>query len=86
MVETLAGLLGPRCWKLHLPVRLIVLGLSLSERMRVRLPIKAEQILRLNEDTAFDHGDAVNAFGFRPRTLRAGVYEEIRSLGFDVNG
>jgi hypothetical protein len=54
--------------------------------MRVRLPIKAEQILRLNEDTAFDHGDAVNAFGFRPRTLRAGVYEEIRSLGFDVNG
>ena len=86
MVETVAGLLGRKCWKLHMPVRPMVCGLRLSERMRVRLPIKAEQILRLNEDKAFDHGDAVDAFGFRPRTFRAGVYEEIRSLGFDVNG
>jgi hypothetical protein len=86
MIETVAELLGRRRRKLHLQVRPIVCGLSLSERMRIRLPIKAEQILRLNEDKAFDHGDAATAFGFRPRTFRDGVGEEIQSLGFDVNG
>lgn len=86
MIETVAELLGRRRRKLHLPVRPIVWGLSLSERMRIRLPIKAEQILRLNEDKAFEHGDAATAFGFRPRTFRDGVGEEIQSLGFDVNG
>jgi hypothetical protein len=85
MIETVAELLGHRRNKIHLPVRPIVWGLSLFERMQIRLPIKAEQILRLNEDKAFDHGDAAEAFGFQPRTFRDGVGEEIRSLGFDVN-
>jgi nucleoside-diphosphate-sugar epimerase len=85
MIDTVAELLGHRRNKIHLPVRPIVWGLSLFERMQIRLPIKAEQILRLNEDKAFDHGDAAEAFGFQPRTFRDGVGEEIRSLGFDVN-
>lgn len=81
LVDTVAGLLGRRCWKLHLPVGPIVKGLSLSERVGIRLAIKAEQILRLNEDKAFDHADAVKAFAFRPRTFREGVAEEIQMMG-----
>jgi nucleoside-diphosphate-sugar epimerase len=81
LVETISSLLGRRTWKIHLPVRPIVALLRFVERLRLRLPIKSEQILRLNENKAFDHSEATRLFGFRPRSFQAGVREEIRGMG-----
>jgi hypothetical protein len=53
-----ASALGKRVWKLHLPYMPIVRFLQFTERMRLRLPIKAEQVLRLNENKAFSYEEA----------------------------
>ena len=81
MVDTVSAGLGKRTLKLHLPVRPIVAVLRLVERLRLRFPIKAEQVLRLNENKAFDHSGAAELFRFHPRTFPDGVAEEIRSMG-----
>ncbi len=81
LVRTVARLLGRRIWILHLPYRPVVATLRPLERMGVRLPIKGEQILRLNEHKAFPHEDAARDFGFAPRTFAEGVAEEIASMG-----
>lgn len=81
LVRTVARLLGRRVRILHLPYRPIVGVLTLCERMGLRLPIKGEQISRLNEHKAFSHEAAARDFGFAPRTFAAGVAEEIASMG-----
>jgi uncharacterized protein YbjT (DUF2867 family) len=81
LVETISSLLERNTWKVHLPVSPIVALLRFCERLRLRLPIKAEQILRLNENKAFDHSEATRLFKFQPRSFRDGVREEIQSMG-----
>jgi uncharacterized protein YbjT (DUF2867 family) len=80
IVDTVAGLLGRRVRKLHVPLRPVVALLNAAERAHVRLPIRAEQILRLNEDKAFSHDDAVRDFGFVTRTFAQGIAAEIGEL------
>jgi hypothetical protein len=46
--------------------------------MRLRLPIKAEQVLRLNEDKTFSYEGARRDFGFSPRSFAEGVKIEIQ--------
>jgi nucleoside-diphosphate-sugar epimerase len=81
LVDVISSLLGRRTRKMHLPVRPIVALLQFTERLRLRLPIKAEQILRLNENKAFDHSEATRLLGFKPRSFRDGVREEILGMG-----
>jgi hypothetical protein len=51
------------------------------ERTRLPMRLRAEQILRIAEDKAFDHDDARKDFGFSPRSFEQGVAEEARLLG-----
>jgi len=81
LVRTVARLLGRRIRILHLPYRPVVAALVPFERLGVRLPIKGEQILRLNEHKAFSHDEAARDFGFAPRTFGVGVADEITSMG-----
>ena len=67
VIDTICEALGRRVSKVHLPVAPLVTALNAFERLRLRLPVKAEQILRLNEDKAFDHKEAVEDFGYHPR-------------------
>jgi uncharacterized protein YbjT (DUF2867 family) len=77
VIDTVASALGKRVWKLHLPYMPIVRMLQFTERMRLRLPIKAEQVLRLNEDKAFSYEDAQRDFGFSPRGFEEGIKIEV---------
>jgi hypothetical protein len=54
--------------------------LTIAEHMRIKLPIKAEQIARLNEDKVFEYFDAQQAFGYSPRTFRDGIYCELSTM------
>ena len=83
VVETVAGLLGKKVMKVHLPVGLIVWTLQRCESIGLKLPLKAEQILRLNEHKAFSHLAAQQDFGYRPRTFRAGMECELKEMGID---
>lgn len=77
VIDTVASALGKRVWKLHLPYMPIVRLLQFTERMRIRLPIKAEQVLRLNENKAFSYEEAQRDFAFSPRSFAEGIISEL---------
>ncbi|HEX8650334.1 MAG TPA: NAD-dependent epimerase/dehydratase family protein [Pyrinomonadaceae bacterium] len=81
IIDTICEALGRRVRKVHLPVAPLVTALGALERFPVRLPIKAEQILRLNEDKAFDSHEAIEDFGYRPRPFAEGISLELREMG-----
>lgn len=80
VIDTVASALGKRVWKLHLPYMPIVNFLQFTERIRLRLPIKAEQVLRLNENKAFSYEEAQRDFGFSPRSFAEGIGSEISNI------
>ena len=80
VIDSVASALGRRVWKLHLPYMTIVRVLQFTERIGLRLPIKAEQVLRLNEDKSFSYEEARRDFGFSPRSFEEGIGFEIRNL------
>lgn len=82
VVRTIAGMMKRRVWTVHLPLALPVVALQTIERAGLRLPIRAEQLLRLNEDKAFDHAEAARDFGYAPRSFDDGIRGEIAELGF----
>lgn len=42
--------------------------------------LKEEQLLRLNENKAFDHGDAARDFGYNPRIFEDGIKHLVKEL------
>jgi uncharacterized protein YbjT (DUF2867 family) len=81
VIDTICRLLHRKVTKVHLPTRPILQGLSLAERAGLRLPVKAEQIQRLNEDKVFDYTEAADAFGYAPLTFAQGMTRQLREMG-----
>jgi uncharacterized protein YbjT (DUF2867 family) len=77
VIDTVALALGKRIWKLHIPHLPVVRVLQFTEQINIRLPIKAEQVLRLNEDKSFSYADAQRDFGFSPRSFEEGIGIEV---------
>ena len=66
---------------LPLPSRLSASALRVIERTGLRLPIRAEQLDRLNEDKSFCHSAATADLGFMPSDFADGIRAEARELG-----
>ncbi len=81
LVTTAGKLLNRKVWRLHIPVGPCIALMQTLEQVGLRLPISAEQVMRLNEDKAFDHDDAVRDFGYHPRSLATGLASELHSMG-----
>jgi len=81
VINTIAGLLRKRVRIIHIPARPVAAMLNLFEKAGIVPPIKAEQILRLNEDKAFDHHDASVDFGYAPNTFEEGMRYELEEIG-----
>jgi len=45
--------------------------------MRIPFPVKAEQVLRLNENKDFSHAGAQKDFGFSPLSFEEGIGQEL---------
>ena len=86
VVRLISQALGRRVQCFHLPARPFVTALQVSERFGITMPIKAEQLLRLNEDKAFSHADAADAFGYSPITFEQGISQEVALLRSGGNG
>lgn len=83
VIDTVCRRLGKRVFKMHLPAGLMVATLSGTERIGLRLPIKAEQLQRLNEDKAFGYDEAAADFGYSPRSFEDGIRLELAEMGLD---
>jgi nucleoside-diphosphate-sugar epimerase len=86
VVRVTAQALGRRIRRLHIPAKPVVSLLDHTERLGVTLPIKAEQILRLNEGKAFSHAEAKEAFGYAPIAFEAGIRKEVALFRAGRNG
>jgi nucleoside-diphosphate-sugar epimerase len=78
VIDTIAAQMNKRIWKLHIPYVPVVRLMKFFERFHIPLPIKAEQVLRLNENKAFRYEKAGTDFGFRPLSFEEGIRLEIQ--------
>ena len=78
-IDTIAGQMNKRMWKIHIPSSPVVSMLRLFEQLHIPLPIKAEQVLRLNENKDFSYVEAEIGFGFSPLSFEEGIKLELKS-------
>jgi len=81
VIDTIAKAMNKRVWKLHVPSKPIVSLLRLFERIKIPFPIKAEQVLRLNENKDFGYTEAGKDFGFSPHSFEEGIGIELFKVG-----
>jgi nucleoside-diphosphate-sugar epimerase len=79
VIDTIARQMQKRVWKIHIPSAPIVNLLKFSEQLHLPFPIKAEQVLRLNENKAFPYEEARRDFGFAPSLFEEGIKMELSS-------
>ena len=80
VIDTICRLIKRRVKKIHLPASPIIASLETLERLPLRLPIKAEQVRRLNEDKTFDYVNAERDFGYHPRSFQDGIRLQLREM------
>jgi nucleoside-diphosphate-sugar epimerase len=79
VIDSIAGQMKKRVWKIHISSVPVVSLLKFFERSHILLPIKAEQVLRLNENKNFDYEEAQKDFGFGPLSFEQGLELELES-------
>jgi uncharacterized protein YbjT (DUF2867 family) len=80
LIETTSRLLGRKVHKIHIPAGPVASALAMLERLHLPLPVKAEQIRRLNEDKAFSYEAAAKDLGYRPHSLADGLRRELEEM------
>lgn len=69
--------LGKKVFKIHVPMKLSYNLLKLYEKLSSKPKLKAEQVLRLNENKDFPHEEATRDFGYKPRSFEEGIKLEL---------
>jgi len=78
VIDTIANQMNKGVWKIHVPSKPVVSLLTFFERMHIPFPIKAEQVLRLNEKNKdFSYAEAQKDFGFSPLAFEEGIKAEL---------
>ena len=80
VIDTIARQMNKRVWKIHVPSKPIASLLRLFEKIHIPFPIKAEQVLRLNENKDFSYADAQKDFGFSPLSFEKGIKLELSEI------
>ena len=80
LVKTAAYSLGRKPRIVRLPLEPVRRTLAVAERLRLPLPIKSEQVLRLREDKAYPYDKAKRELGYAPCLFREGVALEVARL------
>jgi nucleoside-diphosphate-sugar epimerase len=79
VIDAIAAQMNKRIWKIHVPSAPVVSLMKFLEHIHVPLPIKSEQVLRLNENKNFDYVEAQKDFDFQPRSFAEGIKLELES-------
>ena len=79
VINTIDRNLNQKTIKIFLPAYLIIILLTIAEKIGIRLPIKAEQVERLNENKSFNYDEAKKIFNYSPTSFNKGISKEIRN-------
>lgn len=77
MIKIIKNELKTNCIPIYFPYRISLLLFKIFEKIKIKFPIKSEQIERLNEDKYFNHSKAYKAFGFKPLGFKEVIRIEI---------
>lgn len=80
LVKTAARALGRKPRIIRLPLDPVRRTLNLAELTRLPLPIKSEQVMRLNEDKAYPYEEACRDLDYAPMTFQEGIMLEVARL------
>lgn len=80
VIDQTAAALGRKVIKIKIPASPVVGLLKLYERLVPKPILKAEQVLRLNEDKAFSYDEATRDLGFHPRSFADGIRLEVERM------
>lgn len=77
VVDATGKALGKRVLKIHVPMELSYGLLKLYEKISSKPKLKAEQVLRLNENKNFSHEEATKDFNYKPMSFEEGIELEV---------
>jgi nucleoside-diphosphate-sugar epimerase len=80
LIKSAAGALGRKPRIIRLPLEPVRFSLAAAEGLRLPLPIKSEQVLRLREDKAYPYDKAKRDLGYAPRPFWEGIALEVARL------
>ena len=80
LVKTAASALGRKPRIVRLPLEPVRRTVAAAERLRLPLPIRSDQVLRLREDKAYSCEKARRDLGYAPRPFREGIALEVARL------
>lgn len=80
LVRTAARALDKKPRTFHLPLEPVRRTLATTERLGLPLPVKSEQVLRLQEDKAYPYEKARRDLGYAPRNFEEGIKQEVTRL------
>lgn len=78
VIKIASKALDKRPFLLHIPKGLSIFLLEAAGALRIKTPVKPEQVARLNEDKVFDHAKATADFGYSPRSFADGISQEAK--------
>ena len=83
IINTISSLLGKRHYVFSIPTRPILKLMDMLESKSIQLPIKAEQVRRLEEDKAFTYEKASKDFGYSPMSFKDGIAKQINQMYYN---
>lgn len=82
VIDTILNQLNRKVLKIHIDLTLATTIAKYAKSLP-RFPITEEQVLRLQEDKAFDISKATIELGFSPRSFKDGISSEINAMRRD---
>ena len=77
IIDEISKVLKKRPFKIYLPYKIFSYLLNILEILKIKFPIKSEQIKRLNENKDFSHLKAKKLIGYDPISFAEGIKKEI---------
>lgn len=79
VIDITAKTLGKKVVKIHIPMKLSYGLLKIYEKLSKKPKLKAEQVLRLNENKDFSHEEAKLDLGYSPLSFEEGIKLEMEN-------
>lgn len=77
IIQTIKNMLNSRVIIVKIPLSLSIFAARVYNVLFKKAIISVEQVMRMQEDKAFSHEDAVRDFGYSPISFEAGIQEEV---------
>lgn len=77
LVRTVSNTLGRRNVIVKIPLWISILAARVYNALDKKAIISVEQVLRMQEDKAFEYEDAMRDFGYSPISFEDGIVEEV---------